>query len=499
MRNRWRNLSLALRLTAVYVGLVAVLLVADGAILFAETRAFLVDSTMIRQRDIASPQIIDWSELYVVTGNHDADFVRHASILTDDLSSPDTTAVVFDPGGTAISEGRATDDAVPPPLDPGPFATALGGEAVSYLPQGSGSREIVTLLPIRVEAGPDAGRVIGVVQLSSPTAAIEAILGRELIGIVVVVAITLGLVWLGGYLLTTRSLNPLRRVIETCRQIAAGDFSQRVVLTTREDEVGQVGTAFNQMASRIEASFEVQRRFISDAAHELRTPLTALRGAMEVLMRGSGDDPATARQLMRAMYHDIVRLSDLAEQMLDTARLETAIPLHRQEVSLQDFLDEQARNARLLDRDHVIVTAGDATATLSIDVNLLGQALLNLLDNAARHSPPGSTIILGRRVLDGRAEIWVTDHGEGIAPDDLPHVFDSFFRSDRSRSRRRGGAGLGLALVEAIVAAHGGNVRAESTLGIGSTFTISVPTVTAAPAATAAAPHAAASSAWRAS
>lgn len=470
MWKRAAELPLSLRLTAVYVGLVAVLLVADGAILYVETREFLLDSTAIRMRDTAVPQIEDWAEDRLSGSDIAADLRTHAGALSDDLTSTDTSATVLDPDGGIVS-------GEPPPGDVGSeqLARALGGSEVTYRVDGD-DPHLVVLLPLRASED-DGERVVGVVRLSSPLAGMQAILGRELIGIVVVVVITVSLVGLGGYVLTRRALRPLRRVIETSRHIAAGDLSQRVTLPARRDEVGEVGTAFNEMAARIEAAFDVQSRFIRDAAHELRTPLTAMKGAMEVLLRGSLDDPADARQLQRAMYHDIVRLSELTEHLLDTARLGTAIPLHRQDLDVTSFLMEQARNARLLAPEHQVTLVGEADATVSADERMLGQAVLNLLENAARHSPPGSVIELGRGLADGEAQIWVTDRGEGISADDMPNIFQSFYRSDPSRSRQRGGAGLGLALVDAIVAAHGGTVSVESTVGSGSTFTIRLPAV----------------------
>jgi signal transduction histidine kinase len=229
------------------------------------------------------------------------------------------------------------------------------------------------------------------------------------------------------------------------------------------------------MFARLEAAFEAQRRFVANAAHELRTPLTAIRGSLEVLMRGAQDDPATAARLTQGMYREVVRLSRLSEQLLDLSRVGATTSVHKRPVAIAAFFDNFLSQARLLARDRTVTLEPGPAVTLLADPDALTEMLFNLVDNAVQHTDEGGVITLGWRTTPEAVQLWVADDGEGIPAADLPHIFEPFYRGDSSRSRRQGGSGLGLALVRALAQAHGGRVSVESQPGQGAKVTITLP------------------------
>jgi signal transduction histidine kinase len=316
-----------------------------------------------------------------------------------------------------------------------------------------------------------------VAQLNSPLTLVDETLRTQTSFITLGILLTLIAGSIGGLFLTASALKPLRRMANTCRQIAAGDLHRRVALPHSKDEIAKFADAFNEMVSHLEKSFAAQRRFIGDAAHELKTPLAALQGSLEVLLRGAQDDAATARHLTQGMHRETLRLKRLVEQLLDLSRLDAPIELHLETIEIDTFLLEFVEQARMLTQNRRITLDAGAPAIVAADADSLKQSLFNLVDNAARHTSDGGRITFGWQNGANTVEIWVEDDGEGIADEDLPHIFEPFYRGgDRSRSRHDGGGtGLGLTLVQATIKAHGGRIEARSKPGAGSRFTLIFP------------------------
>jgi two-component system OmpR family sensor kinase len=232
-----------------------------------------------------------------------------------------------------------------------------------------------------------------------------------------------------------------------------------------------LASAFNAMLDKLEAAFAAQRRFTANAAHELLTPLTALRGSLEVLLRGAQDDPAAVTRLSKGMYAEVTRLIRLCEQLLGLARLESSANLRKKTVHLRSFFRTFVQQAKRLAPQRKVSVAEGPDITLQADPDMLQQILLNLFTNALNHSSPDTAIVFSWRLLPGRVEILVRDFGSGIPKEVLPHVFEPFF----SASPERRGAGLGLALVKSMTEAHGGSVTIESEEGAGTTVRIVLP------------------------
>lgn len=477
---RWHERSLRTRLTVLYVALLTLLLSGLGVLFYFDMRTFLFSTTAVRLRAQAKPVIERW----LVEAPLDAAGVPSlhpiAENLARDLTSRDTTALILDSDAALLANGRRLpEEPLPAPVDPERMALALAGEnEITYTVMVGDQHTMVLLIPLRPQPGHPT--ILGVAQLNTPLTVVDQLLWREQRLILVGSLLTILLGVAGSFWLTSSALRPLRRMTDACRRIAAGDFSERVNLpylqsAEAKDEVIQLAGAFNDMITRIENTFAAQQRFIADAAHELRTPLTAIKGTLEVLLRGSQDDPANAKRLLRAMYSETERLSRLAEQLLDLTRLQNGIILHRTSFDLERWLREEfLPQAHLLTRDRRLELQPGGAAVVNADPDALKQVLFNLLDNAVQHTAQGGAIQIGWETTRAVVRVWVVDDGEGIPAEDLPHVFAPFYRGDRSRSRLRGGAGLGLTIVQGIVHAHGGQVHVASAPGKGTqvTFTL---------------------------
>jgi len=287
------------------------------------------------------------------------------------------------------------------------------------------------------------------------------------------------LAFVGGWWLARRSLWPIRDMAARADEITARSLEQRLPVANPHDELGRLGLVFNNTLRRLENSFAELRRFAADASHELRTPLTALRAAGEIALRDASD-PDRLKEAIAAMLADAQRMQDLVDALLELARAETDRTLvRRTPVDLAVFAGNAIESIRVLADEKGLALRYDAPPgglCIATDAALLRHAVLNLLDNAIRHTPPGGTVALRlHREALGRATLLVEDDGEGIAPEHHPYLFDRFYRVDKTRSRATGGAGLGLAIARAAVERLNGRISVDSTLGGGALFRIELP------------------------
>ncbi|MCI0392424.1 MAG: ATP-binding protein [Acidobacteria bacterium] len=287
----------------------------------------------------------------------------------------------------------------------------------------------------------------------------------------------------GGLLLANQALRPVDRMTRAAEQIAAGDLSKRVPEPATMDETGRLAATFNDMISRLQAAFERQKQFTSDASHELRTPLAVMRGDIEVTLRRERSNEEYKRALTSNL-EEIMRLSRLVEDLLTLARGDTGrIELRCEPVDLNDLCRRMAEYITPLadQRNQALVYepppgAEIVPVSVNADVLRIKQLLLNLLDNAIKYTERRGKITLGLKVEEKVATITVTDTGRGIPPEDLPHIFERFFRrSAKTADRSAAGFGLGLSIVKWIVDSHGGRIDAKSELGKGTEFIVRLP------------------------
>lgn len=263
-------------------------------------------------------------------------------------------------------------------------------------------------------------------------------------------------------LLVRQITRPLSSMTAASSRIARGDFSVRVPVQT-QDELGDLAATFNRMAYSLETQETLRRNLMADIAHELRTPLTGIQGTVEALQ--DGIFPLTAENL-DAIHDQVTQLNRLVEDLRTLANAEAGqLHLERQSLDLRDLCQRRITAvqpqaaARQID---LTLHIEGAPPVVRGDEQRLGQVLNNLLENALRHTAPGGLVQVCVGAANGSARLAVIDSGEGIAPADLPHIFDRFYRADGSRSRRTGGSGLGLAIARQLVQAHGGHIWAES-------------------------------------
>lgn len=284
-------------------------------------------------------------------------------------------------------------------------------------------------------------------------------------------AVALGLALVLGTLLATHLVSPLRNLIHATERIARGDFAHRLVLRTR-DELGKLAQAFNNMAEALARSEAARRQFLANVAHELRTPLSVIRGNLEALLDGAF--PLTPESLA-PVYEEALHLGELVEDLRTLTLADTGhLPLAREKVDLGELL------AGVVEAVQPVANEEDVTVALTYDPDLfvfadprrIRQILGNLLSNALRYSPPGSTITVSARRHGNEVWVSVQDQGPGIPEEDLPHIFERFHKADKSRAE--GGTGLGLAIAKEIVQAHGGRIWAENQNGARFTFALPV-------------------------
>jgi two-component system, OmpR family, sensor kinase len=268
--------------------------------------------------------------------------------------------------------------------------------------------------------------------------------------------------------LADRILRPVRLVTGTARSISESDLERRIPVEGR-DEAAELARTFNEMLERLEGAFAAQRRFLDDAGHELRTPITIVRGHLELM----GDDPADQRETVALVTDELDRMARLVDDLVTLARAEGLDFLDRQPVELGELTDELAAKARALG-EREWTTDERAQGKLVADRQRLTQAVMQLAENAVRHTSPGDEIGLGTAISGDEARLWVRDTGPGVSAGQERRVFERFARG---RDMPRGeSSGLGLSIVKAIAEAHGGRVDLDSTPGAGATFTIVVPT-----------------------
>ena len=277
-----------------------------------------------------------------------------------------------------------------------------------------------------------------------------------------------------GALFAWRITAPIQELTRATERVAAGDLSGRVAVQT-SDEIGRLAGTFNQMADSLAQADEQRRRMTADIAHELRTPLSIIRGQIEAIQ--DGIFPADAEHLS-PIHDETLLLNRLVEDLRTLALAEAGqLPLQKTEADPSALLERVVAKCapRAAEKEiRLVIEQRSPAGIILVDVHRIEQVLTNLLANAIRHTAPDGTIEVRAR-SDEQLVVEVADSGPGIAPADLPHVFDRFWRGDRSRARDRGGAGLGLAIARQLVDAHDGHIWVESEPGAGSTFGFALP------------------------
>ncbi len=303
---------------------------------------------------------------------------------------------------------------------------------------------------------------------------------HDLLLAIVLLVFAGGMAMVMGYFLSSTITARVNLLKEAADRLARGNLDTRVPEQGR-DEVSSLAQAFNKMAGQLQAMDKTQRELerlridlIASVSHDLQTPLASIRAILEALADGMVEDADTIQRYLNNAQRSVNSLSHLIDDLFEMAQLDAGgLPLDLEEASLTDLISDTLESFSEVGNREGIKLEGKAEPDVDpvrMDTMRVGRVLNNLISNALRHTPNGGTIEVEARRANGAVWVSVHDNGEGIDPGDLPHLFDRFYRGEKSRSRATGGAGLGLAIARGIVQAHGGDIQVESTPGHGSVF-----------------------------
>ncbi len=423
-----------------------------------------VDEQLREQaRTVASE--LEHSPFYFWTG-HLSSFANHYPGAIQLIASNGT--VVFRSDRSLINRGGNNVSRA--------LARAFGDDVVAF----ASTESLLQRDNLRVIAMPihRAGQTVAVLLLGRSTGDIRAVLNLLYLlgGIMGIISIIISAV--AGYYMAKKALRPLEDITATARAVAAGDLSRRLTSKSQDREIRTLVQVLNKMFADLETSFQSQKRFVADASHELRLPLTILKGEIEVALRHPRT-PEEYEEILRQQLETINRIQTIVNDLLTLARADAGqFEMTQDEIDLSLLLQEVGQQHLILFDSHHLKLEMDIDDGLTVmgDSGMLERAVMNLLNNAFKHAPEGSTVYLTGRAVDHSAIISVRDEGAGISEEQQRYLFDRFFRADDARCRREGeGAGLGLAICKRIVDAHGGDIWVKSEPGQGAEFFIRLP------------------------
>lgn len=498
--------SLRWRLGLAYALIAAVLLAVVLGLTNAVVERALIEGTASRL-EIEAGLIASESD----TGRGVTATDLAAGELAGVLGGQETGVVVLDPAGATLASvsNGAADAVVAARMAPEAYAQIVAGtESATEVVSTVAGDVLLVAVPIQIrlgdgppidrgrpdEKGPPPGRGLGnqgnatggpvtaetanaVAQLAVSLAPVHATLADLQRGLLIVGFVLLVAAILVALLVTRVSLRPLSTVAAVADRVSSGDLAARVGLPAGSDEIGRLGAAFDAMVDRVEANLRAQRQFAADASHELRSPLTVLGGFVDVLARGELGESESGRRTLTAMRSEVDRLSRLATDLLLLSQIEAGgASLAPRPLDLADLVEDVGEAARVMASGQTVVIERDGPLPVSADRDRVTQAVMNLVDNAVRHSPAGGTIRLATHRAGAAAVVSVANEGRPIDPDHLPHLFERFYRvrsgDDADAPGRH--AGLGLPIVKAIAEASGGGVDVVSDGGR-TTFEIRLP------------------------
>lgn len=273
-----------------------------------------------------------------------------------------------------------------------------------------------------------------------------------------------------------RMLSPINTMTRTARSISVGDLATRLDVVDSHDELKELAVTFNQMLDRIQTSFEKQEVFVSDASHELRTPISVIQGYANLLQRWGKEDRAVLQESIDAIKGESDYMKELVEKLLFLASADKKKQaLQTEPFALNLLVEEVLKETNLIDTEHTISGVVKETLMVDGDWALIKQALRIFIDNSIKYTLSGGSISINSNLKGSRALITIEDTGKGIAAEELPLIFDRFYKADKSRTRENGGAGLGLSIAKWIIDQHQGDIWVESKLGQGTKISIYLP------------------------
>lgn len=462
-------MSIRTRLTIWYSAILVL-----GFILFGAGVYLSVSVTLVRQIDMALEQsatsIVDQIKI-VMNGDG-----RVISLPQFDVFRASAVYVeAIDTKGKI--RGRSTNvSSFSDQLDPATITDLAGKPSTEQKPEYNDVQH-PDAPPLRVYTYPlvvsDTSELFGYLQVAASLEDVELTKHGLLLTLLVVGAVMLIISAVAGAAMARRALRPVTEITNTALEIYRTEDLDRRVEVVSNDEVGRLASAFNEMLDRLTRLFRAQQRFVADVSHEMRTPLTVIRGNVDLLRMGCADEES-----LDAITSESERMTRMVSNMLLLSQADSgALPMHLQPLDLAPLIANIVRSGNLM-ADGRVEIASNVSGDMMVqgDADRLKQVLLNLVENAIKHTPEDGKVMIQAQNLEGHTiTLSVTDTGVGIPPQDVAHVFERFYRVDKSRSRAQGGAGLGLAIAKSFVEAHGGRIEVQSTVDVGTTFIVTLP------------------------
>ncbi|MHB1167516.1 MAG: sensor histidine kinase [Carboxydocellales bacterium] len=470
----WLRLSLRTRLTVWYSTVLSLTLLAFGVFLYLFLSHNLhqeIDQSVTNQANQVVRSI-------TVVGDYPFPLSQVILPNVDVFATPDTYLQVVNENGEVIARSDNLGNQVLP----------LSRQTLLYAVKGKGFYETIEVVDQRLRTFnlplTYRNKTIGILQVGRSLVPVDRALGRLSfvlffggLGTVILAAAL-------GWFLAGLALRPLDHLILAAADIQeARDLQRRIQYEGPNDEIGVLTATINDMLGRLhtayqslEAAIATQKRFVSDASHELRTPLTTIRGNIELLQKMGDIDPEARQEVLADIAGETERMTRLVNDLLALARADAGLDMPKTSISLPELLEDLYRQVRLLP-GKASFQGIDPSIAAGISVNAnqdyLKQLFLIIIDNALKYTPAGGRVWLATRLKTGFVGITVHDTGTGIAPEDIPKIFQRFYRADRARVGS--GTGLGLAIAKWIVDQHQGELQVESTPGVGSAFTVWLP------------------------
>jgi len=392
---------------------------------------------------------------------------------SNDPKLMDIIVQIFDAKGNNIASSKNI-----------PSIAVLSKENLNYALKGNGhfdnfniefpAKKILALRRLTIPVI-ENGRVVYIVQVASPLNQTFAVLNRLRFTLFLLLPIAIFLTGVVGLLLTEFTLRPLRKIIETVQQITAKNLKLRIDLPDTKDEIRRLVDTFNDMLEKLDKSFSLQQQFIHDISHELRTPLTILKGELETTLRKSRSQKEY-ESILHSSVEEMDKISRIIENLLMLARFDNQeVPLEIKNVDLNQLIVNILEDIKILFEQKNIQLNFSSQESINIeaDESQLRRAILNILDNAIKYTPKNGKIFVNLEKDNNTAKIKIGDTGIGIAKENLPFIFDRFYRVDKSRNSN--GFGLGLSITKSIIETHKGKIEVETELNHGTIFIISLP------------------------
>jgi heavy metal sensor kinase len=493
--------SVRARLTLWYTGVLALVL-----IIFALAGYFFLSSTLNRRTDDALGEMANAFAATLADDERDnhARGEANAARGEDGSSSPDEAVieaisqnqfrdyqlVVFGDARRAVASSAVRKNGNAPAWTRPPVASKIAGvldavartpEAALYFVTLSDSDNQYRVVGRRVQARGSAYMLVVLRSLHDQ----EDLLERASYALLIAVPLALLLASIGGYFLARKSLAPVVRMSQTAARIGAANLHERLPVVNEQDELGGLALVINALLARLNASFEQQRRFMADASHELRTPVAIMRSETEVALSQQERSNEDLRESLAIVKDETRRLTYIVEDLFTLARADAGqYKLTSKEFYLDELAAEVAHSVRTLVAEGELTLQLDATQEMPFrgDENLLRRLLLNLLDNAIKHTPKGGAVTISCRHTGEQYVITVSDTGTGIPTEAQPHIFDRFYRADSARSRGdddnaglTSGAGLGLSIARWVAEAHDGTLELLHSSKAGTIFQLILP------------------------